>query len=35
MNGMQLGSIVGLAFAPTFVIQIYRIIRDAVQKNKK
>ncbi len=35
MNGMQLGSIVGLAFAPTFVIQIYRIIRDAVQKNKQ
>lgn len=30
LNGMQIGAIAGLAFAPTFVIQIIKVIVDAV-----
>ncbi len=35
LNGMQIGAIAGLAFAPTAVIQIIKVIADAVAAQKK
>ena len=34
LNGMQIGAIAGLAFAPTVVIQIIKVIVDAVSERK-
>ena len=35
LNGMQIGAIAGLAFAPTVVIQIVKVIVDAVAAKKQ
>ena len=35
LNGMQIGAIAGLAFAPTVVIQIIKVIVDAVSAKKQ
>ena len=35
LNGMQIGAIAGLAFAPTVVIQIIKVIIDAVTSKKR
>ena len=35
LNGMQIGAIAGLAFAPTVVIQIIKVMIDAVTSKKR